>query len=348
MDNTSSFLFIPDISGFSDFVNKTEIDHSQHIISELLELIIESEFLGLKVVEIEGDAIFFYKREVPKIDDILSQSEKMFIEFHHHLRKYDVLRICQCGACRSTANLSLKFIAHSGKISFIDVGDFHKPFGKEVIIVHRLLKNSIPDSEYLLITENLLSLKSVPEQKKDWILFKIGEDSYSENKKVNYSYLLLNDLCKNIPPVEHFELPQKSKNPIRLNIEIHQNPYNVQDLLLDFDFKKRWYKNIRKIEYDKKKINRIGTRHICTIENQNLQFQTITNDFGPGKWVYGERLLNPPFVKEADFYFIIDINNIENTSLSFELHYKPLSGILSLMSIFFKIFFKRIFKRNLA
>jgi hypothetical protein len=78
-----------------------------------------------------------------------------------------------------------------------------------------------------------------------------------------------------------------------------------------------------------------------------LQFQTITNDFGPGKWVYGEKLLNPPFVKEADFYFIMDDIDMENTILSFELHYKPLKGIMSLMSIIFRIAFKRIFFRSL-
>ncbi|MCK5372676.1 MAG: DUF2652 domain-containing protein [Cyclobacteriaceae bacterium] len=346
--NTSSFLFIPDISGFSKFVNETEINHSQHIISELLELIINSNQLGLEVVEIEGDAILFYKGEVPEIDEILSQSEKMFIDFHHHLRKYEVLRICQCGACRSATNLSLKFIAHRGTTSFIDVGGFHKPFGKEVVTVHRLLKNSIPDSEYLLLTENLLKLKSVPELKKDWVIIRDGADVYLKNKKIKYSYILLNELHGHVPPVEHFELPQKSKNPIRFNVEIQQNPYRTQDLLLNFDFKKKWYKNIRKIEYDKNKIIRVGTRHVCTIQNQDSQFQTITNDFGPGKWVYGEKLLNPPLVKEADFYFIIDNNDWENTFLSFELHYKPRKGIMKLMSIIFRFVFKRIFIRNIV
>jgi len=31
-----TFLFIPDISGFMEFVNETEVEHSQHIISERL------------------------------------------------------------------------------------------------------------------------------------------------------------------------------------------------------------------------------------------------------------------------------------------------------------------------
>jgi hypothetical protein len=240
--DTSSFLFIPDISGFSKYVNETEINHSQHIISELLGLIIRSNNLELSVVEIEGDAIFFYKEEVPEIDDILLQSEKMFLDFHHHLRKYDVLRICQCGACRSATNLSLKFIAHSGTMSFIDVGDFHKPFGKEVVTAHRLLKNSIPGSEYLLITESLSNFKGLPSKKKDWVLFNNGEDIYSNIAKIKYTYVSLKELHRIVPPVEHYELPQKTNNPIKLGFEIHQTPYKIQELLLDFDFKKNGMK----------------------------------------------------------------------------------------------------------
>ena len=33
-----SLLYIPDISGFTEFVHQTEIEHSRHIVSELLEL----------------------------------------------------------------------------------------------------------------------------------------------------------------------------------------------------------------------------------------------------------------------------------------------------------------------
>ena len=60
--SSNSFLFVPDITGFTEFVNKTEIDHSQHIISELLENIIDSNQLGLEISEVEGDAVLFYKK----------------------------------------------------------------------------------------------------------------------------------------------------------------------------------------------------------------------------------------------------------------------------------------------
>ena len=53
-----SLLFIPDISGFTKFVNNTAAEHGRHIIAELLDLIIESNELSLTVSELEGDAVF--------------------------------------------------------------------------------------------------------------------------------------------------------------------------------------------------------------------------------------------------------------------------------------------------
>src|SRR5690242_13646585 len=95
-------LFIPDISGFTRFVNETDIDHSRLIIQELLEILINSNQTGLEVSEIEGDAILFYKYgEPPDMRELYKQVEKMFCEFHGHLVAYDVSKFCQCKACTS-------------------------------------------------------------------------------------------------------------------------------------------------------------------------------------------------------------------------------------------------------
>ncbi len=59
MHQDSATLFIPDISGFSRFIDETEISHSQHIVTELLEALIDANELDLVVSEVEGDAVFF-------------------------------------------------------------------------------------------------------------------------------------------------------------------------------------------------------------------------------------------------------------------------------------------------
>ena len=347
-DPTSSFLFIPDISGFTAFVQDTEVRHSQHIISELLKIIIASNQLGLQVAEIEGDAVLFYKEEVPDIKAIIHQSREMFIRFHHHLRKYEVLRICQCGACRTATHLSLKFIAHAGSYSFIDVGPFHKPYGSAVVMAHRLLKNSIPDTEYLLLTSDLTALKPLPTLEGEEASYIKRTDSYDQGQPISYTYLLLGYLHKAVPPVEHFELPQKSKNPIRHSIRIQRNVNDVYAFLIDFDFKKQWMKGIREVQYDEKQINQLGAQHTCIVGGADMHFETITNDFSPKKWVYGERLLHPRLVKEADYYFILEPLSDTETLVNFELHYQPLKGPLSFLSLIFRGMMKKYFIHSIS
>ena len=52
-----ALIYIPDISGFTKFVTQTEISHSNHIIAELIEIIINANDLNLQISEIEGDAV---------------------------------------------------------------------------------------------------------------------------------------------------------------------------------------------------------------------------------------------------------------------------------------------------
>ncbi|MDX1410185.1 MAG: DUF2652 domain-containing protein, partial [Saprospiraceae bacterium] len=157
-DSEPTLIFIPDISGFTEFVHSTEISHSRHIIEELLESIIDSNEIGLEISEIEGDAILFYRTGTPPTSvEILAQVQKMYVNFHTHIRRYQAQRICQCGACSDAGGLQLKFILHFGDVSKNKVKDFTKLFGRDIIVAHRLMKNDIDDEEYVLITHELLN-----------------------------------------------------------------------------------------------------------------------------------------------------------------------------------------------
>ena len=127
----NAILFIPDISGFTEFVHHTDISHSRHIISELLELLIDSNIMGLELAEIEGDALFLYKLvDNVDVNSINQQIEKMYLAFHTHIKRYEYQRICHCGACSSAYNLNLKFVVHYGEIEFIQVKDSKKTVRK--------------------------------------------------------------------------------------------------------------------------------------------------------------------------------------------------------------------------
>src|SRR5687768_2717696 len=149
-------LFIPDISGFTRFVNKVDIEHGRMIIQELLEILVNANQIGLTISEIEGDAILFYKYgDSPDMETLYKQVEKMFCEFHKSIIAYDISRYCYCTACSSAIDLTLKVITHYGEFMDYKVADFKKLIGKDVIIAHQLLKNDINHHEYWLVSEGL-------------------------------------------------------------------------------------------------------------------------------------------------------------------------------------------------
>ena len=93
-------FFIPDIGGFTKFVTGTEVKQSQHIVKELLELLVDANQLGLQVAEFEGDAVLFTRAGAPPpLADLLGQARRMYVDFHSHLKTFEAMRICQCGAC---------------------------------------------------------------------------------------------------------------------------------------------------------------------------------------------------------------------------------------------------------
>src|SRR4030095_3106913 len=154
-------IFIPDISGFTQFISEMEIGHSRLIIQELLETLINSNQIGLQISEIEGDAILFYKFSgTPDLAEIYKQVEKMFLEFHKKIISYDHRKFCQCTACMSAINLTLKIITHYGEFTDYNVHNYNKLIGKDIIIAHRLLKNDIPQHEYWLVTNNMLQAET--------------------------------------------------------------------------------------------------------------------------------------------------------------------------------------------
>src|SRR6185295_13126792 len=60
---------------------------------------------------------------------------------------------CNCAVCEHFDELKLKIIAHSGRAVFHSIGGRAQVSGTDVILAHRLLKNSVPDKEYLLLTD---------------------------------------------------------------------------------------------------------------------------------------------------------------------------------------------------
>src|SRR5215468_3825745 len=67
----SATILIPDISGYTEFLTKTELVHSSHIINELLDAILAANSGEFVLSEVEGDALLLYRKGEPIEADAL-------------------------------------------------------------------------------------------------------------------------------------------------------------------------------------------------------------------------------------------------------------------------------------
>ena len=281
-DPTSTLLFIPDISGFTQFVNDTDISHSRHIIEELLEIIIDADTLGLKISEIEGDAILFYREGAPPSqEELLEQVESMYTAFHSHLKRYETQRICQCGACSTAHKLSLKFVAHFGDVAKKQVKDFTKLFGREVIVAHRLLKNDIPFGEYVLTTEALSEVVLDRDHKGSMWAEPVAQNASYDVGEISYSYLSLAPLAARVPEpvVEDYALPGLDAQLMAHETEIQAPIELVFDVVADMGFRHHWLEGLKGSTDLNGKIAHNGSTHRCIIKGDDSDPFFVSHDF---------------------------------------------------------------------
>jgi len=283
MDQSNALIFIPDISGFTKFVKNTEILHARHIISELLEIIIDANEIELKVSEVEGDAVLFYRfGESPSISDLLAQVQKMYTEFKAYLKIYESQRICQCGACTTAQRLSLKFVAHYGEVVLEHVKEHIKLFGSDVIVAHRLLKNDLPNQQYLLLTDPLLNNSGGIDifQQKSWEAPVPGSGDYDFGIMTFY-HLSLNKLDALVPEptIVDFSLPEATMQIDEYEGIINAPLQLVFDVVSDLAFRDKWIDGLKGSDKLNGIITRNGSTHRCVINGNNSDPYFYTHDF---------------------------------------------------------------------
>lgn len=156
---TRGILVVADISGYTDFVREhaRSASHARQIVVRLLKAIISASGPPLTVAELEGDAVFFYavgeESEIPELARrVKEQLPRMFRAFASEMKVLTSRPRCSCHACSGIEDLRLKQVVHTGEVAIEKIDRFEKLFGMDVIIVHRMLKNSVPEREYLMMS----------------------------------------------------------------------------------------------------------------------------------------------------------------------------------------------------
>jgi hypothetical protein len=162
MNTRKGYFVLADITGFTSFVAGSELEHSQLILSQILNHIVNKFTPQFTLVEIEGDAVFLYApvEKFSRGEIILEMVESTYFAFRDTKASFRRLTTCNCKACQMTSGLDLKFIIHSGEYVLNVVAGKAKPLGTSVNTVHRLAKNKVSDSTgwsaYVLFTKDCL------------------------------------------------------------------------------------------------------------------------------------------------------------------------------------------------
>jgi hypothetical protein len=139
------FILLADISGYTDFLTDSELEHAQAILHSLLELLIEHTRSPLVINKVEGDAVFSHAPagSFRNGQTFVENIEQTYITFRKALELMAANTTCPCNACRNMRSLDLKFIVHYGEYISQRLAGQLELTGKDITLAHRLMKNSV-------------------------------------------------------------------------------------------------------------------------------------------------------------------------------------------------------------
>jgi uncharacterized protein DUF2652 len=123
------YFILTDISGYTEFLTKSELDHAQDALQNLFDVQLAHIKFPFVISGFRGDAIFMYIPEtnICEPQTILEALEKLFFVFADTLRQMIYNTTCACRACQNMSKLDLKMVIHYG----------------EYVVPHRMLKNTV-------------------------------------------------------------------------------------------------------------------------------------------------------------------------------------------------------------
>ena len=175
-------ILIADISGYTKLLLRhgKALAHGQMVISELLRSLLDQVQPPFAVSRLDGDAVIVYapldEPEPVSPAAAADQITRWLAAFHETLADLTHNTICRCGACANVADLDLKVVGHSGVTLIHDVGRFTELHGVDVIVAHRLLKNSVDADGYVLLSDDAYGYVEF----QDDLEFSQREETYDE------------------------------------------------------------------------------------------------------------------------------------------------------------------------
>jgi uncharacterized protein YndB with AHSA1/START domain/class 3 adenylate cyclase len=175
-ESTRGCLLIADITGYTDYLRDTELEHAQDVLADLLETIIDGIEPPFTLSKLEGDAAFAYvsssEMSAPMLFDTVDAA---YFAFRHRLRDIVQSTTCTCDACVLIPRLDLKFFVHEGEYVIRRIARSEELTGSDVVLLHRLLKGAagqtVGSDAFAVYTSGTLEALGVDAEKLGFLPF---------------------------------------------------------------------------------------------------------------------------------------------------------------------------------
>jgi Protein of unknown function (DUF2652)/Polyketide cyclase / dehydrase and lipid transport len=149
---------IADLSGYTGYLVQGEDEEAPLIAGDLVETIVTRLASGFELAGIEGDAVFVHAPLAAMSGEhLLNAIGECHAAFQRRIESVRLATTCTCSACQRAPTLELKFFVHTGPAAIQRIAGREELAGRDVILVHRLMKDSAPATlglqTYVLLTD---------------------------------------------------------------------------------------------------------------------------------------------------------------------------------------------------
>lgn len=155
----TGYFIITDISGYTEFLTRAELEHAHDILQSLFKAQLEQIKPPFIVSSFRGDAIVMYIPDSSffQPQTVLEALENLYNSFFSTLEQMQFHTTCGCRACSNISILDLKMVVHHGSYIIQEMGGREELLGADVIVPHRMLKNKVIEktgiNSYALFSE---------------------------------------------------------------------------------------------------------------------------------------------------------------------------------------------------
>ncbi len=151
-----TLFILPDISHYTRFMTGTHFAfaHAQYIIFCLINAMIRAATRHVELSKLEGGAALFFvdaaRHDRATVGETVTNIFGAFFTERERLKQSNV---CPCRACRHIDDLDLKVFVHRGQAARFRFRGSVDLAGTDVIILHRIMKNSVDGDRYVMVTD---------------------------------------------------------------------------------------------------------------------------------------------------------------------------------------------------